>query len=83
MRGFPGYFTSTPLSRWETLKAFLKNPNSVTKDVRGKGPTFTIFCKRLHDCSEPKRYRLNGGTSLYYTTPCFQVSNDDLHFIYK
>ena len=32
MRGLPGFLTSTPLGRWETLKVSLKNPKGVTQD---------------------------------------------------
>jgi hypothetical protein len=32
MRELPGFLTSKPLGRWETLKVSLKNPKGVTKD---------------------------------------------------
>jgi hypothetical protein len=32
MLGLPGFFTTTPLGRWETLKVSLKNPKGVTHD---------------------------------------------------
>jgi hypothetical protein len=32
MRELPGFRTSKPLVRWETLKVFLKNPKGVTQD---------------------------------------------------
>jgi hypothetical protein len=32
MQGFPGFLTSTPLGRWETLKVSPKYPKGVTQD---------------------------------------------------
>ena len=31
MRGLPGFLTSTPLGRWETLKVSLKNPKDLPR----------------------------------------------------